>query len=222
MTAHPQLNLSNDALLSTTRAVRKRLDFDREVPMSVIEECLELALQAPSGSNGQGWHFMLVTEPEKKTAIADYYREAFSEYRSGPRAPTQWHKNRPDMKDTQERVLNSAQYLADNLHRAPALLIPCINGRVNAEGIPIASQASMYASVIPASWNFMLAARARGLGTCWTTLHLNYEEEIAKLLGIPYDKVSQIAVIPIAYSVGNDFKPGPRKTQSEVVHINNW
>lgn len=215
------LDLTADQVLSTTRAVRKRLDFDRPVDMSLIRECLALALQAPSGSNAQGWQFMVVSDRDKIKTIAGYYQSAFAEYEAGPFQPTAQHQDAPEMATTQARVLNSAQYLAANLHRIPALLIPCMQGRPDVAGIPAGALAGMYGSIIPATWSFMLAARERGLGTCWTTLHLDHEQAVAELLGIP-DDYTQIALIPIAHTLGTDFKPAPRKSLDAVLHVDQW
>ena len=215
------LNLSADDVLSTTRAVRKRLDLDRPLEMSLLRECLELALQAPSGSNAQGWQFVLVTDRDKIAAIAEHYRAAFAEYEAGPFQPTQQHRDNPDMAPTQERVLSSAQYLAANLHRVPALLIPCMQGRPDVPGLPAGTLAGMFGSILPAVWSFMLAARERGLGTCWTTLHLESEQAVAQLLGIPED-YTQVALIPIAHTLGTSFSPAPRKPLEEVLHLNDW
>jgi nitroreductase len=217
----PKLQLSADQVLTTTRAVRKRLDLDTPVELSVLRECLDIALQAPSGSNSQGWHFVIVTDPEKKAAIAELYLKAFDDYEAGPAQPTKQHLDDPSMAPTQERVLSSARYLADNLARVPAMLIPCCAGRPDMEGLPHGVVASIYGSILPAVWNFMLAARERGLGTCWTTLHLNYEKEVAGLLDIP-DDVAQVALIPIAYTRGTEFKPAPRKSLDKVLHTNGW
>ncbi|MGI9328553.1 MAG: nitroreductase family protein [Pseudomonadales bacterium] len=219
-----QLNLSNDELLSTTRAVRKRLDFDREVPRPLIDECMNLALQAPSGSNAQGWQFMFVNDKDKIAKIGELYRVAFAGYAASDMAASKQHADDPSMHDTQQRVQTSAQYLADNMHRVPLMMLPCYMGRL--EAVPTAmmnaSQAGTLGSIIPAAWSFMLAARARGLGTCWTTLHLNHEKEIAEILGIPYDSVTQVALIPVGYTKGTDFKVAPRKPLETVVHFNQW
>jgi nitroreductase len=217
-----KLNLSADEVLTTTRAVRKRLDFDTPVELSVLKECLEIALQAPSGSNSQGWHFMLVTDPDKIAKIGALYKAAFDEYVTGPNKPTMQHQDDPSMAPIQQRVENSAQYLGDNLHRVPALLIPCCAGRPDAPGTPLGVSAAIYGSIIPATWNFMLAARERGIGTCWTTLHLMaHEKEFGQMLGIPEDH-AQIALIPIAYTLGTDFKVAPRKSLDDFLHVNNW
>lgn len=218
------LNLSTDDLLSTTRAVRKRLDFDRPVEHEVLMECLDLALQAPSGSNAQGWHFVFVTDAEKRAAIAQLYRQAFSGYADSPMSAAAMHADDPSMTDTQARVMSSAQYLADNLHRAPVFFIPCIAGRFDGfsgEGANVA-QASSFGSIMPATWSFMLAARSRGLGTCWTTLHLMFERKVAEILGIPYDAITQVALSPVAYTQGADFKPAPRKPRDGILHIDGW
>jgi nitroreductase len=217
----PQLNLSADEVLTTTRAVRKRLDFEKPVEMSVLRECLDLALQAPSGSNSQGWHFVIVTDPVKKAVIAELYLKAFDDYEAGPAQPTKQHLDDPSMAPTQERVLSSARYLADNMARVPAMLIPCCAGRPDTPGPPQGVMASMYGSILPAVWSFMLAARERGIGTCWTTLHLNYEKEVAALLGIP-EEFAQVALIPIAYTQGTNFKVAPRKDLDSVLHTDGW
>ncbi len=217
----PRLKLSADDVLTTTRAVRKRLDFDKPVEMPVLRECLNIALQAPSGSNSQGWHFIIVTDPAKKAAIAKLYLKAFDDYEAGPAQPTKQHLDDPSMAPTQQRVLSSARYLADNLARVPAMLIPCCAGRPDTPGLPQGVIASMYGSILPAVWSFMLAARERGLGTCWTSLHLTYEKEVAALLGIP-DEFAQVALIPIAYTQGTDFKAAPRMDLDKVLHSNGW
>jgi nitroreductase len=220
-----QLSLTNDELLSTTRAVRKRLDFERDVPMSAIKECMDLAVQAPSGSNAQGWQFVFVTDQAKRQKIGEYYREAFSHYRHMPFAIHKLHSDSADasLANSQERSASSADYLADNMGKAPVLMIPCIAGRIdNAEGANASAQAGSMGSIIPAAWSFMLAARARGIGTAWTTLHLAHEQAVAELLGIPYESFTQVALIPIAYTKGTDFKPAYRPPVESVMHIDQW
>jgi len=216
----PLLNLTPDQLLTTTRSVRKRLDLSRPVEPEVIRECLEIALQAPSGSNSQRWHFVVVTDAEKRKAIADLYRKGFSAYRnSGVSSPAQYTQN-PERVRVQQRIVNSADYLAEHLHEVPVHLIPCIAGRL--DGLPSVMQAGVWGSILPATWSFMLAARARGLGTAWTTLHLPYEKEAAEVLGIPYNEITQAALIPVAYTLGTDFKPAAREPLDTVVHWNEW
>lgn len=215
----PRLNLSADEVLTTTRAVRKRLDFERPLDMAEVRECLDIALQAPTGSNAQGWDFVLVTDPDKIAAIAGYYLKAFDEYEAGPNQPTRQHLDDPAMAPTQARVLSSARYLADNLARVPALLIPCTARPP--EGTPLNFLSAIYGSILPAVWSFMLAARERGIGTCWTTLHLAFEQEIGALLDIPAE-IAQVALIPVAYTQGTAFKVAPRKDLDNFLHTNGW
>lgn len=208
-----------DHLLSTTRSVRKRLDLARPVERAVLEECLQLALQAPSGSNRQGWHFLLVTDPAKRATIAGYYRQAFKQY-LGAVQPEALEPLRATAEAGQgSRVLKSASYLSRHLHEVPVHVIPCIEGRVESAGVM--AQASLYGSILPAAWSLMLALRSRGLGSVWTTVHLAYETEIAALLGIP-PTITQAALLPVAYFTGDDFKPAQRKPLDEVTHWEGW
>ena len=219
------LDLNPDQLLTTTRAVRRRLDFDRPVPQALVEECLEVAIQAPSGSNARGWHFVIVGDPKKRKAIGDLYRQAFDQYRTMPfSAHALAEQAKPEETGTMNAVVTSAETLAENLHRAPWLAIACQAGRVPAMEGPMGhlSQASVWGSVAPAFWSFMLAARARGLGTAWTTLHLMFEREIADLLGIPFDEVMQAALSPVAFTVGTDFKAAANRGLEDVLHVDGW
>jgi nitroreductase len=204
----------------TTRSVRKRMDFSRPVEREVIEECLRIAQQSPTGSNRQGWHFVIVTDAEKRRALADIYRRVWERYRASGGALANQPTNDPARRATQVRVTDSAGYLAEHIHEAPVHVIPCIEGRT--DGQPGAAQAGKWGSILPAAWSFMLAARARGLGTCWTTFHLSYEREAADILGIPYDDVMQAALIPVAYTKGTDFRPAPRDPLATMVHWDTW
>ena len=212
----PTLDLTTDELLATTRAVRKRLDLERPVPLEVVRECIELATQAPTGSNRQGWHFVVVTDAEKRAKLGEIYARGFDVYRNMPGADY----DDPGRAATQDRVRSSAEYLAEVMGQAPVLLVPCIEGR--SDNQPNAWASGLLGSIIPAAWSFCLAARARGLGTSWTTLHLLFEQEAAELLGIPYETVSQTALIPVAYTKGTDFKPGPRVDLDSVLHVDRW
>ncbi len=199
-----------DHLLTTTRSVRQRLDFDRPVEREVLARCLEIAIQAPTGSNAQGWHFVVVADAEKRAAIGELYRRSFYIYaESRAVQPPQCHASAEQM----GRVARSAAYLADNMHRAPLLVLPCIEGRVENAG-PMA-QAGLYGSILPAAWSLMMALRARGLGSSWTTLHLRYEKEIAALLDLP-PSWTQAALLPVAYYTGDEFKPAQRRPATEV------
>jgi nitroreductase len=207
-----------DALLTTTRSVRKRLDFARPVERSVIERCLEIALQAPTGSNAQGWHFYVATDPGRKKAVGDLYRKAFEAYATNPSLRPQFDASDPRSQQY-PKVEASARFLAEHMHEAPALVIPCVEGRVEQAGV--VAQASIYGSILPAAWSFMLALRARGLGSAWTTLHLIYEKEVAGILGIP-DSVTQAALLPVAYTRGTDFRPARRLPLARVMHWDRW
>jgi len=209
-----------DELLTTTRSVRKRLDLAKPVPRALIEECIEIALQAPTGSNAQGWHFVVVTDAAKRAEIARYYREALAGYMKMQEATGPRYTAPGDPRKEQEaRVRESAIFLADHLHEVPVHVIPCVEGRV--ETAPVVAQASTYGSILPAAWSFMLAARARGLGMAWTTLHLIREREIAKLLAIP-DSVTQTALLPVAYFKGRDFRRAKRLPARELTSWNSW
>lgn len=218
------LDLTPDQVLSTTRSVRKRLDFSRPVEPEVIRECLELALQAPTGGNRQGWHFVVVTDPDKRQALGDIYRRGWATYlrlpMNQPDSAAKLLAQNPDRAQIQMRVADSANYLAEHMHEAPVLLIPCVWGR--ADGQPSVAQAGLWGSILPAAWSFMLAARARGLGTSWTTVHLFYERDAADVLGIPYEKVTQAALIPVAYTRGTEFTPAPREPLDTILHVNGW
>jgi nitroreductase len=209
------IDLQNaDLLLSTTRSVRKRLDLDRPVPRDVILECVRLSVQAPTASNGQTWRWMIVTDAKKRAALAELYGSTARPYlEAGARG-----EYSPDLQTV--RVYQSALYLLDTLARVPVHVIPCIEGRTgtadNMSGV------SFYGSIMQAAWSFMLALRARGLGSVWTTLHLSREREAAELLGIPYESVSQVALLPVAYTVGTDFKPAKRGPVEEITFWDEW
>jgi len=204
------LELTPDELLSTTRAVRKRLDLTRPVEREVLEECLGLAQQAPTASYAQHWHFVVVTDAEKRAALGELWRSVAYPYleRRGGRT------------GQGARIGDAVVHLAEHIQSVPVHVVPCVAGRY--EGKPNAAVASAYASIVPAAWSFMLAARARGLGSVWTTFHLMREQEAAEILGIPYDDVTQVALIPVAYTLGTDFKPGLRKPLETMVHWDTW
>jgi nitroreductase len=214
-----KLNLTADELLTTTRSVRRRLDFARPVERAVVEECLELALQAPTGSNRQGWHWVVVEDAAKKHAIADVYRANFAEYRSMGMPKYAEGDTRRERAD---RVLASAAYLAENLHRAPLMLIPCIWGRL--DHLASDQAAGAWGSLLPAVWSFMLALRERALGSAWTTLHMpnGGERRVAELLGIPFERTSQAGLLPIAYTIGTEFRPARRQPLGTVLHWDAW
>ena len=213
------LDLTPDELLTTTRAVRKRLDFDRPVSREVIEECLQLALQAPTGSNSQGWQWVFVTDPAKKQALADIYATNFAEYAKF--AQSNSYEEGDLRHEQRDRVTSSAMYLVEHFHRVPVMMVPCITG--NLDRVPAFAGASQWGSILPAVWSFMLAARERGLGTAWTTIHLmnGGDKKAAEILGIP-DGVTQAGLFPIAYTIGTDFKPAKRLPLDPITHWDQW
>jgi nitroreductase len=200
-----------DLLLSTTRSVRKRLDLERPVEPEVLLECLRLAVQAPTGSNQQGWRWLLVTDPELKAAVADLYRRGGGDYLRAARELAG--------EGQQRRVVGSALYLAEHLQEVPVLVIPCIIGRLGDPSAP--SAAGLYGSILPAVWSFQLALRSRGLGSTYTTLHLAHEREAAELLGIP-DHVTQAGLVPVAYTKGTDFRPAERPPVEAITYWDGW
>lgn len=205
------LPLLPDDLLSTTRAVRRRLDLTRPVEREVLEECLSLAQQAPTAGFAQNWHFVVVTDPELREGLGKLWRrsgERYLQHRAAAGSPQA------------ERIVASVRHLIEHIHEVPVHVIPCVEGRT--DGKPAWQQASRWASIIPAAWSFMLAARSRGLGSVWTTFHLAFEREAAELLGLPYEEVMQAALIPVAYTIGTDFKPGRRRPLETFVHWERW
>jgi nitroreductase len=203
--------VQTDQLLTTTRSVRRRLDLERPVSREVVLDCVRLSMQAPTASNGQGWRWVVVDDPETRRALGDLYRRMADQHLQRyevPGATTQT-----------ERVLSSARYLAEIIADVPVLVIPCIEGRL-AHTAPVLA-ASFYGSIFPAVWSFQLALRSRGLGTTVTTLHLAEEREAAEILGIP-ETVTQVALLPVAYTTGEDFQPAARPPVEAITYWNRW
>ena len=198
---------SVDELLTTTRAVRKRLDLTRPVGRDVILECIRLAMQAPTASNEQDWRWVVVTDADKRAAIADIYQSIGAEYLAHAAATSSDPQTR--------RVYQSALGLTETLAKVPVHVIPCLNGRF--DGSNLLAAASAWASIIPAGWSFLLALRSRGLGSVWTTMHLAKEREVGELLGIPAT-ATQAALFPVAYTIGTDFRPASRPP-AEIDHF---
>ena len=200
-----------DELLTTTRSVRRRLDLNRPVGREVILECIRLAMQAPTASNTQDWRWLVITDSDKRAAIAEIYRSVGAEYLAYAAK---------DTSDPQtQRVYASALSLTDTLGKVPVHVIPCLANRIDNSSLLTA--ASAWASIIPAGWSFMLALRSRGLGSVWTTMHLAKEREVAELLGIP-DTVTQAALFPVAYTIGTDFRPAARPPAETVTFWDSW
>lgn len=215
-----------DALLSTTRAVRRRLDLTRPVERETILDCVRLSQQSPTGGNHQGWHWVVVTDAAKREALGQIYRELGARYLT-------MASDKVDPTDHQTvRVYDSALWLMDHLAQVPVHVIPCVEGRMPEsmlermgalapEALPNVMWASFYASAYPAVWSFQLALRSRGLGSTLTTLHLFKEEAVAEVLEIP-DTVSQLALLPVAYTIGTDFKIADRPAPDTITHWDEW
>lgn len=210
------LSLNADELLTTTRTVRKRLDLSRPVERPVIEKCVGLAIQAPNGSNQQFWRWLVIDDACLKSKVAEIYRAGMAEQVANPG----WMQGIDHTTPGQQRIAGSVDYLARHLHEVPAIVLPVLNGRV--EGANLFTQASLWGSILPAVWSFMLALRARGLGSAWTTVHLHKSMEMADLLGIPADSTTQAGLFPVAYTLGTDFGPAPRLRPEDVIGWNGW
>lgn len=216
------LPLDPDQLLSTTRAVRKRLDFERPVPDDLVRECVELAMQSPSGSNNMTMQFVVVRDEAKRKAIGDIYRQCYSIYQSMDGVYIRSIDKGDDSANAQQqRSADSADFLGDHMGDAPVLVIGCTQG-ARADGMPGMMVSSVMGNVLPAMWSFMLAARARGLGTAWTTVHLMMEQQVADVLGIPFDSVQQVCLSPLAFTKGTDFKPAKRPAADSIIHWDTW
>jgi nitroreductase len=210
--------VATDKLLTTTRSVRKRLDLTRDVEPQLIQDCIDIAMQAPTGTNAQNWAFVVITDPAKKKFIADAYRNG-GEMMAGSGYPPPLEPGDP-REHVMPKVMESAGYLGEILEQVPVFVIACVRGRV--ESVPmVIAQASTYGSILPAAWSFMLALRSRGLGTAWTTIHLFQEQAISELLGIPADW-TQTVLFPVAYYTGDDFKPAHRLPSDTMTHWDSW
>jgi nitroreductase len=209
-TAADTLLAATDTLLTTTRSVHRRLDLSRPVPRNVVEACLEVAVQAPNGANRQQWRFLLIDDPVVRDRVAEHYR-----------AGSEARLREAERGGESPELIAWARVLAETLHRVPVLVLACSLGRLPADS-PVAHQSSVYGSIYPALWSFMLAARARGLGTALTTAHLARERAVADLLGIPFDEVTQVALVAVGHVTGNPFRPGSRAPAVEVTTWNHW
>ncbi|MBK5332438.1 MAG: nitroreductase family protein [Ilumatobacteraceae bacterium] len=209
------LELGPDELLSTTRAVRKRLDFTKPVSDDLVRECVALALQAPSGGNVIAMRFVVVRDRAMVAAIADVYAQCWDMYQASPGFAGKVKRETDELQAQQSRVADSATYLSQHMAESPALVLGCTRSRL--EDVPAAQAASSLANILPAMWSFMLAARARGLGTTWTTIHLAMEEAVADIVNIPFDTMQQVCLSPLAFTKGTDFKPAVRPDPDTVI-----
>ncbi|MGX4695413.1 nitroreductase family protein [Streptomyces sp. JNUCC 63] len=216
-----------ETVLTTTRAVRRRLDFDRPVPRETVLDCLRIALQAPTGGDAEDWRFVLVGDPEVRRAIGEEYQRLF-DLHVRPRMAAildggtmRTHPPARPLDDAarrrKERVYSGAAYLAENLGRAPWLVLACATRPNRSAEIA----AAVYGSVFPSVWSFQLALRSRGLGSIITTLHLRGPETVTRLLGIP-EGVTQCALLPVAHTIGIDFRPAARRPVEDVVFLDGW
>ena len=213
------LPLSIDELLTTTRSVRKRLDVDRPVDPALIRECLALAQQAPSASDSQPFHFVVMTDPDRRAAMAELIRKGIEIYATLPESLMQLHHDDPNREAARERIVASVGVLLPNLERIPVWVFPCIEGSL--EGMPPVAISAIMGSVVPAAWSYMLAARSRGLGTCWMNLHQMVGPAGDELLGLPKG-VIQLCGIATAHTIGTDFKPAYRRPLDEIIHHERW
>lgn len=211
--------MTPEQLLTTTRTVRKRLDLSRPVPRELVEQALTLALQAPTGSNRQDWHWIVLTDPGQRAKIGELYQRAFRAYRGTGPSPEERYPDDVGRAAAQYRVQDSSDYLSDHIAEVPVLVIAAI--AVPGGELPEGNQAGLWGSILPAVWSYMLAARTLGLGTAYTSLHLVHEKEAAEILGLP-DNVRQAAMIPTAFHTGDSFKPATRQPLSEVLHHDRW
>ena len=200
-----------DRLLSTTRAVRRRLDYDRPVPREVILDCIRLSQQAPTGTNAQHWRWLVLDDPAKKRALGEIYARGLPLLDASAKTA----------RDEQTAgVYRHARTLAERMGDVPVLVIPCLEGRLD-ESAPRVLVTTYYGSIYPAVWSFQLALRSRGLGSTFTTMHLAFEEDARAVLGLPEDVV-QMALLPVAYTLGTDFKPTERPAPETITHWNGW
>jgi nitroreductase len=216
-----------DHLLTTTKAVRRRLDLHRPVSREVVAECIRLACYAPNASNAQDWRWVVVDDPEQRALVGAHYRALVEP------PVSQMLATKLSLGDEAgARISRSILYLAEHMAEVPVLVIPCYDV-IAAESRyqqlisdPALQQAAvggthemtsgMYASILPAVWSFQLALRSRGLGSVLTTAHQSDQAGMAEILNIPLGW-TQTALIPVAYTTGGDFTPAPRKPVEDVI-----
>lgn len=225
-------------LLSTTRSVRYRLDLTRPVEREVIEECLQLAVYAPNAEARQNWRWYVITDPARRQVLADYYQLAWIGHnREGMGTRRRRWRNA----SSAGRTHDSARWLAEHIREVPVLVIPCVVGKPVTEQevqalevswraeadvrfqpqARLVADTTFYGSIFPAIWSFSLALRSRGLGSSITTMHLPFHQFVADELGIPRN-VTQLGLLPVAYTRGTDFRPAPRVSARSLTYWNEW
>lgn len=203
-----------DRLMMTTKQVRRRLNLDKRVPTDIVLDCIDVASRAPIGGNMQVNRWLLIDDADTKSALAALYRRTGTDYLENGRKQVEAAGSDP----TSVKVVESSIYLLDHLHQVPLMIIPVRMGR---PGTEVFEQATFWGSVTPGVWSLQMALRSRGIGSAWTTLHLYHEKEANALLGIP-DDFTQVALLPVAYFLGDDFAPSKRRPAQDVTYLNQW
>lgn len=226
MSADPPFDLEQiDRLLTTTKAVRRRLDLQRPVDRGTVLECIRLASYAPNASNAQEWHWVVVDDPEQRARVGEQYRRCTVDVVSRMLAVKEAAGDEPGA-----RISRSIIYLAEHMAEVPVIVIPCYDveagsrryGRLIGPDRPTwTMEPGMYASIYPAVWSFLLALRSRGLGSTLTTAHQSDQPAMAEILGIP-DTWEQVALLPVAHTTGGDFTPSRRAPVEETIVWNSY
>ncbi len=200
-----------DAIM-TQRAVR-RVKPD-PVDDAVVLKCIELALRAPTGSNGQNWEFIVVKDQRTKDALGKRYRQAWSIYGAiGKRVAAG--------DESMTKILRAVQWQVDHFSEIPVLVVPCLRGsRAPYVPSPFVAESSFFGSIYPSVQNLLLAARAMGLGASLITLPLWSVTAARKTLGLPLS-VTPVCVIPLGWPRGR-YGPTTRKPVEEVVHLDSY
>jgi nitroreductase len=201
-----------DEILATTRSVRRRIDFARSVDAALIYDCIDVAVQAPTGVGDETWRFVVLTQAEKKAQLAAIYRQSFDAFLTARAAEL----------NAQGRTLESFspnyRYLADHMQDFPVLIVVCREGRPPAD---TAGQIAFYGSVIPAAWSLMVALRARRLGSTWTTLHARYEAQTAAIIGMPATATAAV-LLPVGHMKDATLRRAERTPARQVTYWNAW
>jgi len=214
-----------DRLLTTTKAVRRRLDLTRPVARDVVVECIRLASYAPNASNAQEWHWVVVDDPEQRARVGEQYRKT-----TAPVVSQMLARKELDGDEAGARISRSILYLAERMADVPVIVIPCYDiaaaatrygHLIGQHAVPTSMEPGMFASIYPAVWSFLLALRSRGLGSVLTTAHQSDQPAMAEILGIPATWF-QTALLPVAYTTGGGFVPSPRSPVDDSIVWNRF